>query len=228
MRFVKQQSTLPVKNIDIGNVHSQEKRHSVLLPNTIRSIIVGPSNCGKTNVMISLLAHSNGLKFENIYIYSKSLQQPKYIYLEKLIKSIKGIGYYTFTENVDVVAPSDAKKNSIMIFDDVACSKQDNIRSYFSMGRHNNVDSFYLGQTYSKIPKQLIRDNANFIIIFKQDDTNLRHIYNDHVNTDMNFDMFQGICCKCWKTHYGFIVIDKDSCINNGRYRNGLDEFVVI
>jgi len=42
------------------------------------------------------------------------------------------------------------------------------------MGRHKNIDSFYLCQTYS--PKHLIRDNANFIIMFKQDDLNMRHI----------------------------------------------------
>jgi len=31
-----------------------------------------------------------------------------------------------------------------MIFDDVACEKQNNIRSDFCMGRHKNIDSFYL------------------------------------------------------------------------------------
>ncbi|KAF0748530.1 tigger transposable element-derived protein 4-like [Aphis craccivora] len=31
---------------------------------------------------------------------------------------------------------------------------------------------FYLAQTYSKIPKQLVKDNSSFLIILKQDDTN--------------------------------------------------------
>jgi len=34
----------------------------------------------------------NGLKFENDYTFSKSLYQPKYEYLEKLIKRIKRNG----------------------------------------------------------------------------------------------------------------------------------------
>jgi len=55
-------------------------------------LVVGPSNCGKTNVMLSLIESPNGLKFENIYVFSKSLYQPKYEYLEKLIKPIKGKG----------------------------------------------------------------------------------------------------------------------------------------
>lgn len=62
-----------------------------------------------------------------------------------------------------------------MIFDDVACEKQNNIRNYFTMGRHNNIYTFYLCQTYSYVQKQLIRDNANLIILFKQDERNLRH-----------------------------------------------------
>jgi len=48
-------------------------RHNSLLPNTIRALLDGPSNCGKTNVMLSLIESLNGLKFENIYVLSKSL-----------------------------------------------------------------------------------------------------------------------------------------------------------
>jgi len=51
------------------------------------------------------------------------------------------------------------------------------------MGRQ--IDSFYLC------------DNANVIIMFKQDDLNMRHIYRDHVNTDMSYDSFMKICQKC-------------------------------
>ncbi|KAG5314838.1 GVQW3 protein, partial [Acromyrmex insinuator] len=103
---------------------------------TIRAIICGPSNCGKTNVLISLLESPNGVRFENVYVYSKSLQQPKYRYLENLFTSIDEIGYFTFSNNSDIVPPSEAHPNSIFIFDDVACDKQDAVREYFSMGRH--------------------------------------------------------------------------------------------
>lgn len=226
MRFVKQQHALPVKNFDSSKVNAVKKRHSQLLPDSVRGVISGPSNCGKTNVMLSLLQHPNGLKFENIYIYSKSLHQPKYEFLRKAMKPIKGMGLYTFTDNVEVIPPERSKKNSIFIFDDIACEKQDNVRAYFCMGRHNNVDSFYLCQSYTRIPKHLIRDNTNFLIVFKQDDMNLKHIYNDHVNTDMTFDQFRKVCAECWKDEYGFLVIDKDSPTNNGRYRKGFDQFL--
>jgi len=120
------------------------------------------------------------------------------------------MGYHTFSHNDGVLDPSEAKYNSIMIFDDVACEKQDNIRSYFCMGRHQNIDSFYLCQTYSHILKHLIRDNANFIIMFKQYDLNMRHIYRDQINTDMNYETFVKIGQKCWEDKHGFLLISKD------------------
>lgn len=225
MSFVKQPLTLPVKNLDCHTEKEITKKHGALFPNSIRAIICGPSNCGKTNLLISLIVDPNGIRFENIYIFSKSLHQPKYKMLEKILNPIDGLGWYAFSNNNDVPSPSEVKPNSIMIFDDVACSKQDNIRSYFCMGRHNSLDSFYLCQTYSHIQKHLIRDNTNFVIIFKQDDLNLRHIYSDHVNTGLTFDQFRNICMTCWVDKYGFVVIDKDSELNNGRYRKGFDEF---
>lgn len=226
MRIVKHSLQLPIENLDsfVGSGMSAEKRHSPLLPNTIRCIICGPSNCGKTNILFNLLFNPNGLRFKNLYVFSKSLYQPKYKFLSKTMP--KEVGYFAYDENTKVPPPSDAKPDSIMVFDDIACEKHDNIRSYFTMGRHKDIDTFYLGQTYSRIPKQLIRDNCNFLIIFKQDDMNLRHIYNDHVNTDMTFDKFKTLCSIAWKENHGFVVVDKDSDIDKGRYRTGLDSFI--
>lgn len=229
MKFVQQPYTIRVKNMDDKTQGVCEKacRHGKMLPNTIRGIICGPSNCGKTNVMISLLESPNGVRFENVYVYSKSLNQPKYRYLERLLGSIDEIGYFTFSDNNTIVPHSEALPNSVFVFDDIACDKQNAIREYFAMGRHSKVDCFYLCQTYAKIPKHLVRDNANLLVIFKQDGTNLKHVYNDHVNTDMTYEDFGTLCHACWQHKYGFLVIDKDSAINDGRYRRGFNEFAV-
>jgi len=42
-------------------------------------------------------------RFENVYVYSKSLQQPKYRFLENLLAPIEEIGYFTFSNNNDVL-----------------------------------------------------------------------------------------------------------------------------
>lgn len=232
MKFTKQKCTIQVVNMDTllnkKFVNKTLKRHGKLLPNTIRGIICGPSNCGKTNVMLNLLFSENGLIFENVYVFSKSLVQPKYMLLKCVLKSTE-IGYFPYSENEDVPHPNSIKPNSIMVFDDVSCGKQNNIKNYFSMGRHNNIDSFYICQTYSFIPKQLVRDNTNFLMVFKQDFKNLHHIYHDHVNTDMTFEKFKDMCFKVWNSSLNeFLVIDKDSVLNNGRYRAGFDNFITL
>lgn len=226
MRLVKQEVELPVQNFDeyIGSGMVKSSKHGELLPDSIRCIIAGPSSSGKTNVLFNLLFDPNGLRFENIYVFSKSLYQQKYEFLKKVLP--EEVGYYPYDDSDNILHPSNAEPNSIMIFDDISCEKHDQIRNYFSMGRHRNIDMFYLGQTYSKIPKQLIRDNCNLVILFKQDDMNLRHIFSDHITTDMSFEKFKELCAEAWQDNYGFLVIDKTRDPLKGRYRIGIDSFV--
>lgn len=228
MKIVKQHTILSVKNHDISETKLQPSRHGELFPNTVRAIIAGPSGSGKTNILLSLIFDKNGLKFENVYVYSKSLFQQKYQLLQTVLKSIKGIGYFPYDEDAKIVDPFNARPNSIFVFDDVACDKQNIIRCYFCMGRHRNIDCFYLCQTYTRIPKHLIRDNANFLILLQQDEMNLRHVHRDHVGTDMTFDKFFKICQECWKDKFGFLVISKENNLNSGRYRKGFDSFIKI
>lgn len=226
MKFVKQPQSLNF-NVICNDSNKTSYRHGTLLPDTVRCIICGPSNCGKTNLLIGLLIHENGLRYNNIYVYSKTLNQPKYIFLERVMQRVPGISLQKYQGNEEVIKVQDAKPNSIIIFDDVACENQNNMRDYFAMGRHKYIDCFYLNQTYSKIPKQLIRDNANLIVLFKQDDINLRHVYDEHVNTDMTWIEFRNMCSKIWNESFNYVVINKDCSKNSGCYRNKFDTFVV-
>ncbi|KAJ8706852.1 hypothetical protein PYW07_012930 [Mythimna separata] len=148
------------------------------------------------------------LRFQNVYVYSKTLQQPKYVFLEKVLQQVPGISFQKYRENEQVLSVQNAKPNSVIVFDDVACENQNNIRDYFAMGRHKFIDCFYLNQTYSKIPKQLVRDNANLIVLFKQDERNMRHVYEEHVNTDMTWTEFREMCSKIWSIPFNYVVIN--------------------
>jgi hypothetical protein len=144
------------------------------------------------------------------------------------MKNIPEITYETFSNTNEVIPPDVVKENSIFIFDDVICDKQENMKNYFSMGRHRSVDCFYLCQTYAKVPKHLIRDNANVLILFKQDELNLKHVYQDHVSPDITWQQFLHLCNSIWNENHSFVTIDKDCDINKGRYRKGFDHFVDI
>lgn len=228
MRIEKQNFSLPILDNNFFNEKKISKHGDLFCGSSKRALVVGPSGCGKTNVIINLLLHPNGLRFENVYIYSKSLYQPKYQYLKMILEPMKDIGYFEYDLDTDIVSPNEIKSNSIIIFDDVINSSQLIMREYFCFGRHKDTDSFYLSQTYSSIPKQLIRDNANLLIIFPQDVTNLKHIYDDHVSVDMSFQKFKEMCSLCWSEPNGFIVIDKDCTTQNGRYRKGFDSYIYI
>lgn len=198
-------------------------KHGALFPKSIRGGICGPSNCGKTCVMVNLLYHPQGLKFANVYLYCKTLFQPKYQKLESLINSIPGMSYNCSSDSI--IPISEIKPHSIVIFDDVVTELQTPIKSIYCMGRHKGLDCFYLSQTYTAIPKHLLRDNFNFIVIFKQDLLNIKHIYEDHVASDMSYSKFQDICHQAWDGCHSFLVIAKEFDMNNGRYRKGFDQF---
>lgn len=229
MEFVQQPFTLPVRNIEENFADQREKlqKNGPLLPNSVRALVCGPSSCGKTNIVLSLIEHINGLQFESVYVYSKSLDQNKYKYLEEMLSPIDGLHFETFSRNENVISPSEARANSLFIFDDIATDPQGCIAEFFSRGRHKGIDCFYLTQTYARLPKHLIRDNANVIVLFKQDELNLKHVFNDcSVSCDMSFSDFRKMANLCWSERYGCVIIVLDCEKNMGRYRRGFDTFI--
>ena len=116
---------------------------------------------------------------------------------------------------------------NLMVFDDLLLEKQNKCEANYTRGRHCNVDCFYLAQNYFKLPRQTIRENANFICLFHQDLKNVNHIYNDHVGSDMTIEEFRSLCKLAWDKPHSFVVVDLSSNKNNGKYRIGLDMFYI-
>lgn len=122
--MIKQKVLLPIKNFDLftqtsGSDEKQASRHSPLLPESVRCIVVGSSGSGKTYSVLSLILSKNGLRFKNIYIFCKTICQPKYRLLEEVVKGMDNIGFYVFSDNIEIMPPNEAEPYSIMIFDDV-------------------------------------------------------------------------------------------------------------
>jgi len=206
------------------------EKHGEMLPSTTRAIICGSSNCGKINIL-KLAQKFKRHTFRECIRLLKIAATAKDRYLENLFTSIHEIGYFTFFNNSDVVPPSETRPNSIFIFDDVACDKQNAVREYFSMGHHANVDCFYFCQAYARISKHLIRDNTNLLILFRQDWYQLEtRLQRSCEYNDMSYDEFCLLSRLLAKKNMcnGFIVIDKDSALKNGRYRKGFNEFAIL
>ena len=108
-----------------------------------------------------------------------------------------------------------------MVFDDLLLENQNACESYYVRGRQSNVDCFYLAQNYFKLPRQTIRENANFMCLFPQDLKNRNHIFDDHLGSDMTKEEFRQLCKTAWKKQHGFVIIDLSSKKHNGNIQVG-------
>ena len=99
---------------------------------------------------------------------------------------------------------------NLIIFDDIMCDKdQTPADNFYTRGRHNNIDCIYISQNYYKLPRQTIRSNANFIVLFKLSPTDVNHVFQDSkASTDFkDINAFREFCKKSWDKPYGYIVI---------------------
>jgi SpoVK/Ycf46/Vps4 family AAA+-type ATPase len=232
---------MEVKNFGFDTLNEPPVHH-FLLPNSIRCIIAGPSGCGKTNLLVNLLTQSGWLHYDRLYVYSKSLNQDQYKVLrdwaEKINKitaqvptshkpsggtSSEVITFHDTAEGIIPVDKLDPKQTTVLVFDDVMLDRQAPIESYFARGRHNGANCFYLTQNYFKIPNQVIRENANMLILFGQNLNNVRCIHSKYCSRDMGLNEFYQFFQNCTADPFGFCTIDLSSPPYSGKYRKGLD-----
>ena len=115
-------------------------------------------------------------------------------------------------------------QKNLLILDDCLLEKQAKAEAYYTRGRHNNCDTFYISQNYFRLPRQTIRENSNLIILFPQDSKNIAHIHADHC-TDIDIKEFKDFCNAVWRVRYNFVTIDLTSSKLNGKYRENFDNF---
>ena len=167
--------------------------------NNNRTLIKGFSDCVKTYLMIHILFQ----KQEPIFIIKKSLNQ---------YPNIKA-------QTSDQIEPLEHYENSTVVFDDMLLSKQEsNIDLFFTRGRHNNIDIYYISQSCFHLPKNTIRNNSNIIILFKRTLRDLILLFHDIAGLDMNLEEWKRLCRKAWENDYDYLQIDRFAKIGEGRY----------
>ena len=149
---------------------------------------------------------------ENILRYFNSVKRPSVEVISELNSSCN-----PFTWGKET--------NKVIVFDDMLDEEQEPIEKFFTKGRHQNFDTFYLAQSYFRIPKQCIRSNANMLILFKLSADDLKHIYRNHCS-DIKWETLEQLCRQTWSTDHGFVVIDHTKPTFKGKYRNGLYRFI--
>ena len=132
-------------------------------------LICGPSNSGKTNILLHMLYKQ--LEFDKIFLYSKNLHQNKYqALLDDFTDNIDPqVGYQVIEApgGGDDIIPLEelpADNQKIFVFDDLVCDKnQNNIIKYFI---NCSVISPISPRPSTKVPKN-IRENCSHICLLR-------------------------------------------------------------
>ena len=117
--------------MDITNVSLQatsSRQNNELLPSSIRGLIVGKSNCGKTVLLLNLLFKDGWLDYNNLLVFGNILHQPEYRIIEEGFK--RGLGknqILNIFENQHTLT----KNTPLGLIESYTCSKDGAITSQF-------------------------------------------------------------------------------------------------
>ena len=191
----KNNNTLPpnIENVNNNNndIVSTYENH--------RNVIIGPSNVGKTYYMLKILEKIDNQRPIRIITRSPN-QYPNY----KTSNEIKPINKY---------------KGSVVIFDDMLGAKNSSqIDEFFTRGRHEDLDVYYISQSYFALPRRSFRNNSDILILFKQTLREVQIKYYDIGAYDMKYDEFKEMCHKAWDEKYNYFCIDMTKSKNEGKY----------
>ena len=117
---------------------------------TERTLIIDRSGCGKCFLMLSLLKDKNP---DDVYIVCKTDNQ----YPSK---------YHN--QSSDTLLLEDYG-NKFIVFDDMLGSKEaKDFDAFFTRSPHQNIDIYYISQSWYDLPKNTTRNNCSRIMLFPQ------------------------------------------------------------
>ena len=164
------------------------------------NVVIGPRNVGKTYYMLKLLEKIGDQR--PIHIITRSPNQ------------------YPNYETSNEIKPIYKYKGTVVIFDDMLRAKNSSqIDDFFTRGRHEDLDVYYISQIYFALPRQSIRNNSDRLILFKQTLIDVQSMYYDIGAYDMSYDEFKEMCHKAWDERYNYLCIDMTKNKNDGKYR---------
>ena len=165
-----------------------------------RHVIIGPSNVGKTFYMLKVLEKIGCQR--PIHIITRSPNQ------------------YPNCKTSNEIKPINKYKGSVVIFDDMLGAKNSSqIDEFFTRGRHEYLDVYYISQSYFALPRESIRNNSDRLILFKQTLRDVQSMYYDIGAYDMKYDEFKEMCHKAWSERFNYPCIDVTKNRDNGKNR---------
>ena len=144
---------------------------------------------GKTFYTLKVLEKTDNQRLIHIITTSPN-QYPNY----KTSNEIKPINKYT---------------GSIVFFDDMLGAKNSSqIDDLFTRGTHEDLEVYYLSQSYFALPRQIIRNNSDRLILFKQTLRDVQSMYHDIGAFDMIYDELKEMCRVALSETFKYLCID--------------------
>ena len=76
------------------------------------------------------------------------------------------------------IKPLNKYKGSVVIFDDMLGARNSSqIDKFFTRGRHEYLDVYYISQRYFALSRQSSRNNSNRLILFKQSLRDVQNVF---------------------------------------------------
>ena len=163
-------------------------------------VVIRPRNVGKTYYMLKLLQKISDKRL--IHITTRSPNQ------------------YPNLKTSTEIKPINKYKGSVVIFDDMLGPRSSSqICETFTRERHEDLDVYYISQSYFALPRQSIRNNSDRLILFKQTRGDVESMYYDIGAYDMKYDEFKEMCQKAWSERLNYLCIDMVKSKDDGKYR---------
>ena len=194
-------NTLPPNKNDNENVdNNKDNNPNISTYENRANVIIGPRNVGKTFYVLKILEKIGNKR--PIHIITRSPNQ------------------YPNYKTSNKITPINKYKGSVVIFDDMLGAKNSSQKDgFFTRGRHENLDVYYISQSYFALPRQSIRNNSDRLILFKQTLRDVQSMYYDIGAYDMKYEEFKEICHKAWNERFNCLCIDMTKNKNDGKYR---------
>ena len=86
---------------------------------------------------------------------------------------------------------------------------------FFTRGRHQNLDIYYISQSWYELTKNIIRNNCSRIMLLSQTLKDITMIYNDISGLLMSFSKWPKFCRESWQKRYNYTQTDKDKDLDD-------------